>query len=112
MSVAQLVQEKGQPLKEESIPVQDGKVLHYAHDEKFQVKGEIVTNSFRNPKSDEASLLYWKNAFRDCETTEKILRPKGAGPAELEFRCQSQGISVVHAEGSDVVTRVLEYAPE
>ncbi len=112
MTVADLIREKGQPLKEESIPTENGKILNYPGDEKFQVKGDIVTNSFRQPKADETTLLFWKNNFKECETTEKILKPADHEAAEKELACPSRGLSVLYTDGSDFVSRVIEYAPQ
>lgn len=112
MTVADLVREKGQPLKEEAIPVEQGKILQYENDEKFQIRGDIVVNSFRQPTEEETTLLYWKNSFKDCVTEEKILRAAGHEPAELELVCKSRGIRVVYTDGAEVISRVIEYAPE
>jgi hypothetical protein len=110
MSVADLIQEKGQPLKEESIPVKDGKVLHFKEDERFQIQGTTVINSFRNPKSDEMTVLFWKNKFRGCDSETKILKPAGAQSAERELSCKEQGLSVIYTDRSEVISRVVEYA--
>jgi hypothetical protein len=112
MTVAELVREKGRPIKEENIPVTNGKVLQYPNDERFQVKGDIVTNSFRQPKTEEVTLLYWKNNFKDCETVDKTLKSEGHGPAEKELACPAMGVSVLYTDGSGVVSRVVEYAPQ
>ena len=112
MTVADLVREKGQPLKEETIPITDGKILNYKNDEKFQVKGDIVVNSFRQPSEEESTLIYWKNKFKDCETEDKVLKAAGHEAAEKEFICKSMGLRVVYTEGSEFVSRVIENAPE
>ncbi len=110
LSVADLIGEKGQPLKEEIIPVKDGRVLHFKDDERFQVQGTIVTNSFRNPNSDEMTVLFWKNKFKDCDTETITLKPAGSQSAEMELSCKAQGMSVVYTDGSEFISRVVEYA--
>lgn len=102
---------KGEPLKEEAIPVDDGKVMVYGDDEKYQLKGDIVVNSFKNPQGDEKLLLFWKHKFKDCKTLSKTLpRDPGAHtPPEIEMSCPSEGVSVIYTEGSDSVSRVVEY---
>lgn len=109
--VADLIQEKGPPIKEEEIPVKDGKILYYPDNEKYQVNNGIVTNSFKNPKGEQRVLLYWKHKFKDCETKESKLpsKYKGHSPSEYEFFCGEQGKSVIYSEGSEFVSRIVEY---
>lgn len=110
-TVANLIAEKGEPLKEDSVPVADNKVLVYPDNEKYQVKGDIVTHGFKEPKGEGKTLLYWKHAFKDCETvTKKLAEPKGHERAEYELACPSEGKSVIYSEGSEFISRVIEYA--
>src|SRR5688500_7729082 len=72
-TVSDLIQQKGRPLREESIPVRDGKVLVFEENEKYQVNGDVVTHAFKDPQGDEKTVLYWKHHFRECETQLKKL---------------------------------------
>lgn len=110
-TVADLIQEKGSPLKEEAIPVKEGKILHYSPDEKYQVKGDVVTNGFKAPRGDQKTLIYWKHQFRECQTRHQKLSTKTTGHElpEFELACDEQGISVVYTEGSEFVSRINEY---
>jgi hypothetical protein len=102
---------KGEPLKEESIPREEGKILIFEGDEKFQVEGETVTHGIRNPEGDEVLLLYWKHKFQDCETkTEKIAKASGDGWAQVQYSCPAQGLAVTYFENHDSILRVIEYA--
>lgn len=110
-SVAALIQAKGQPAKQEAIPVKDSKVLHYSPDEKYQSKGDIITNAFKGPKGDQKSLIYWKHKFKDCDTKVIKLGPetKGHELPEYEMSCDEQGMSVIFVEGSEFISRIVEY---
>ena len=111
MTVKELVSQKGDFIKEEAIPVEDGKILIYPDDEKYQVKGDIVTNSYRNPVGDEVQLIFWKNKFKDCITYSKLITKPQSGHElqEYELGCEEKGISVSYVEGSETVLRVMEY---
>lgn len=109
-TISDLKSSKGEPIEEKSIPVKTGKILIYEQNEKYQVKGDIVTHGFKDPKGDEKSLLYWKHKFRDCETeTKKISEPKGHELAEFELKCPGEGLTVIYTEGSEFVSRVIEH---
>jgi len=108
---AELVSVKGDPLKEETIPTTDGKVLVYENDEKYQLKGEVVVNSFKTPTGNEKALIFWKHKFKDCLTISRNLpqEPNVHTPEEIEFSCSEMGLSVIYTSGSDIVSRVVEY---
>ncbi|MFP5385928.1 MAG: hypothetical protein ACLGHN_07600, partial [Bacteriovoracia bacterium] len=109
-TVADLVALKGEPLEEQIIPVKDSKVLHFSGNEKFQIRDDIVTHGFKDPKGDEKSVLYWKHKFKDCNTsTRKISEPKGHELPEYELKCPEDGVTVIFTEGSDFVSRVIEH---
>ena len=109
-TVADLVAAKGEPIEEEKIPVKDSKVLHFSGNEKFQIKNDIVTHGFKDPKGDEKSVIYWKHKFKDCNTsTRKISEPKGHELPDYELKCPEEGVTVIFTEGSDFVSRVIEH---
>jgi hypothetical protein len=108
---SEVVAIKGEPLKEEEIPTPEGKVMIYENDEKYQLKGDIVINRFKNPNGDEKLLIFWKHKLKDCLTNTKKL-PISLGshtPPEIELSCPAEGLSVIYTEGSDSVSRVVEY---
>lgn len=110
-TVANLIAEKGEPLKEESVPVAGNKMLIYPDNEKYQVQGDIVNYGFKSPKGEKISLLYWHHHFKDCQTSlKKISERKEHEPAEFELACPSEGKSVIYSEGSEFISRVIEYA--
>ncbi len=108
---SELVAVKGEPLKEEALPVKDSKVMVYEGEEKYQLKGDIVVNSFKNPTGNEKSLIYWKHKFKDCLTSSQALpqAPEAHTPPEIELSCSEQGLAVIYSQGSDLVSRVVEY---
>lgn len=109
-TVSDLVAQKGEPIEEKKIPVKDAKILLYDDNEKFQVKGDVVTHGFKDPKGDEKTVLYWKHKFRDCSTsTRKISETKGHELPEYELKCSEQGTTVIYTEGSDFVSRIIEH---
>lgn len=109
-TVQALIAEKGEPLEEKSVPVKDGRVLLYEDNEKYQVKNDVVTHGFADPKGNEKSVLYWKHKFKECDTTlKKISQTKGHEIPEYELACPSEGTSVIYSEGSEFVTRVIQY---
>jgi hypothetical protein len=107
---ADVVSLKGEPIKEEAIPVDDGKVMVYDNDEKYQLKGDVVVNSFKNPTKEQSLLLFWKHEFKDCVTNLKKLSQdiNTHTPPEMELSCPAQGLSVIYTDGSSVVSRVVE----
>ena len=109
---ADVVAEKGDPLSEEIIPVKDGSIMKYSNDEKIQLKGEVVTNRFTNPSGDEKLVMWWKHKFKSCgylKSTTLASDPKAHTPKEIEMACPEEGISVIYSEGSDTISRVVEY---
>ena len=109
-TVADLISERGEPLKKESVPIEKGEMLVYEDNEKFQVKGDIVTHGFKEPKGDEKALIFWKHKLKDCDSsTNKISEPKGHEVAEYELKCPEQGISVIYSEGSEFASRIIQY---
>ncbi len=113
-TTADLIALKGEPLKEEAIPVPENKILIYPENEKYQVKGDVVTHSYKNPKGERKSLIFWKHQFKECQTTlKKIDVPRHShGPVEMILACPEQGISVIYTEGLSFVSRVVEYEKE
>lgn len=108
---ADLVAEKGEPVAEKTIPVKGGEILEYQDNEKFQIKNDLVTHGFKNPKGDEKNLLFWKHKFKDCDTViRKISEKNGHVLPEYELKCQSEGITVIYSEGSEFVSRLVEHA--
>lgn len=107
----EVVAMKGEPLREEAIPVKDSSVLVYADEEKLQFKNDVLVNSFKNPEGDEKQLIYWKHKFKECQTISKDLPHESQShtPPEIEMSCPSEGISIIYTQGSDIVTRVVEY---
>lgn len=102
---AALIEMKGEPESSKEIP--GGEILSYKGNENFQVNGEKVTASFRDPGGDEKTVLFWRHAFRDCETSEKKLSDDDH--PEIELDCATEGRSVVFVEGSGTVIRVSEH---
>lgn len=110
---ADVVAEKGEPDKEVDLPVKNSKMMIYeSSDDKYQLEGDIVTNSFKNPVGDEKLLIHWIHKFKDCAVSRKTLpkAPQSHTPPEIEMMCPEEGISVIYTEGSDAVSRVVEYA--
>lgn len=108
-TAAALISERGEPL-EKSAPVKSVEIYQYADNEKFQIKDEIVTHGFKDPKGDERTLIYWKHKFKDCDSTSrKISERKGHEIPEYELKCSSQGLTVIYTEGSEFVSRVVEH---
>jgi len=108
---AELVAIKGVPLKEEKIPVKEGQVLVFENDEKYQLKGDVVVSSFKAPLGDEQLLIFWKHKFKDCLTISKSLDkiPGSHTPHEMELACPESGQSVIYTQGSDLISRLVEY---
>lgn len=109
---ADVVAEKGDPLSEEIIPVKDGSIMKYSNDEKIQLKGEVVTNRFTNPSGDEKLVMWWKHKFKSCSFLKSSTLPsdpKAHTSKEIEMACPEEGLSVIYTEGSDTISRVVEY---
>jgi len=108
---SEIVAIKGEPLREDEIPIKDSSVLIYPDDEKLQIKNDVLVNTFKNPKGDEKLVIFWKHKFKECQTILNNLPqdPKAHTPPEVEMSCPAEGISIIYTEGSDIVTRVVEY---
>lgn len=110
-TVSELIAIKGEPLSEEKIPVKDSRLLEFPRNEKFQIQNDKVTHAFQDPDRGERSVLYWKHRFKDCETEiRKLEKADEHVMAEIEFACPAEGMSVIYTEGSEFVSRVIEYA--
>lgn len=103
-TVLGLIKEKGEPLREEKIPPAEGKLLHYPGDEKYQAQGDVITTGFKAPKGDGKTLLYWKHHFKDCQTIVRKISKE-----EMELACPAEGTSIIYTEGSEFISRVVEY---
>ena len=109
-TVSDLVAQKGEPIKEMDIPVKGSRILLFEKNEKYQVKNDIVTHGFKDPKGDEKTLIYWKHKFKDCDSeTRKISETKGHDLPEYELKCPHEGLTVIYTEGSEFVSRVIEH---
>ncbi len=109
---AALVADKGQPSSAEK-PLENSptEILVYPDNQKYQVTNDVVVAGFREPSSDEKSLLYWRHRFKDCPTTFEALskRDNHLHP-EKELKCARDGVSVIYDPNTDQVTRVVEHA--
>ena len=109
---ADVVADRGDPLSEEVIPVKDGSIMKYSNDEKIQLKGEVVTNRFTNPSGDEKLVMWWKHKFKSFSLLKSSTLPsdpKAHTSKEIEMACPEEGLSVIYTEGSDTISRVVEY---
>lgn len=100
-----LIESKGAPLRTEVVPA--GEVLTYKNNEKFQVRGEKVSTIFKDPTGDEKNVLFWRHAFRDCQTTERTVNDEKV--PEVELACKAKGKSVIYVQGTGRVVRVTDY---
>lgn len=100
-----VIQIKGEPFKTDVVP--SGEVLTYKNNEKFQITGEKVSGSFRDPVGDEKNVLFWRHAFRECQTSEKDLSDDPV--PEVELACVREGKSVIFVKGSGKILRISEY---
>lgn len=107
---AQVVEEKGEEGKEEKIPVKDAVSVSFSDGDRIQFKNDIAVVRFSEAVGDEKSLLWWKHKFKDCATTTTTLEHVKHAHVlpEKEFKCASEGLSIIFYEGSDVVVRVVE----
>ena len=111
---AALIAEKGQPTATEKPGgLVAGEILIYGEEQKYQVSRDVVVAGFRNPTSEERSLLYWRHQLKDCATTfldvaaaDSHLRP------EKELKCAALGLSVIYDPNIDQVTRVVEHVAQ
>lgn len=84
----------------------------YADNKKYQIENDKVTNAFKTPEGDEKRLIFWQHKFKDCNTAQvELPHPKESHvPPEIELKCPEEGMSVIYTQGSDVVSRIIEYA--
>lgn len=110
-TLPELIILKGEPIKEEPIPIEGGKILIYEDDEKFQIQNQIVTHRLRNPTIDESNLIYWKHAFKECDfiITKVSQKTEGHELEEYLMKCDALGIGVVYFDRTEMVLRVMEY---
>ena len=110
-TTAELVVLKGQPLEEETIPLEGAKILIYEDDEKFQVENDVVTHSFRNPTTDESNLIYWKHAYKGCAATNEVISKETDGHQLVEYlmKCDAEGTGVIYKDQSDKISRIIQY---
>lgn len=106
----ELIKTEGEPIKKESIPIDNGVIFHYPDDVKYQIQNDVVEVGFKNPVGDEKSVLYWKHKFKDCKTITKELPSKSHMESEIEFSCPEEGQSVIYLKNSPTILRVIEYA--
>ena len=112
MTKAALISEKGEPQSVEK-PTTTAEVLIYPDNQKYQVSKDVVVAGFRDPSSEEKSLLYWRHQFKDCSTSFKEMqKPDNHMHALKELSCAKLGLSVVYDPNIDQVTRVVEHAEE
>ncbi len=100
-----VIQIKGEPFRTDDVP--SGEVLTFKDNEKVQITGDKVSATFRDPVGDEKNVLFWRHAFRECETTEKNIS-EDAVP-EVELACAKEGKSVIFVKGSGKILRISEY---
>ena len=104
-SKSDVIRIKGEPFKADDIP--SGEVLTYKDNEKIKINGDKVSGIFRDPAGDEKNVIYWRHAFRDCETTEKNLSDEAV--PEVELACAREGKSVIFLKSSGKTLRISEY---
>lgn len=105
-----LISERGEPLEIKSVEEAKSEIYHYENNEKFQIKNDVVTHGFKDPKGEEKSLIFWKHKLKDCNTTEKVLgAPTGHEQPEYELKCAEEGITIVYTKDSEFVSRVIHH---
>lgn len=110
-TLKELIALRGEPIKEEVIPVEDSKVSHYEDGDKFQSMSGVVTHGYLNPKKDERNLIYWKHAFKDCDVIIQKITEERVGHELPEYlmKCDALGTGVVYTQDSEIVLRVIQY---
>lgn len=104
----ELIAEKGEPLEVRKVSEANSEIYQYENNEKFQIKNDVVTQGFFDPKGEEKSLLFWKHKFRDCDTSERMIgKPSGHEQPEYEIRCAKEGVTIIYTQGSEFVSRVI-----
>jgi hypothetical protein len=71
----------------------------------------MVVNSIKDPSPNQKLLLFWKNKFKDCNTQlTKLPQEEGQHTSvQMQMSCPAQGLSVIYTDGSDVISRVVEF---
>ena len=108
---ADVIAVKGPPVSEVTNPVPDSTTIKYQNGESFQLKGDLVVNRFADPVAEEKTILWWKHKFKNCRTrtTQLELEPGSHTPPEIEFACPAEGMAVIYTQGSDSVSRVVQF---
>lgn len=108
---AEVIALKGEPVSEVTNSGPNSTTLKFKDEESFQLKGDIVVNHFANPAPDEMTVLWWKHKLKDCSTriTELARSSDTHTPPEMELSCPSEGLSVIYTQGSDSVSRVVQF---
>lgn len=105
-----LISEMGEPLEIKPIEQTSSEIYQYQDNQKFQIKNDIVTHGFADPKGEEKTLIFWKHKLKDCSTTEKMIAPPvGHELPEYELKCSEEGITVIYTKGSEFVSRVIRH---
>ena len=108
---AALVSEKGQPQSTERPQGREVELLVYPDNQKYQISRDVVVAGFRDPSSEERSLLYWRHQWKDCATSfTDLAAPESHLRPEKELKCPASGLSVIYDPNIDQVTRVVEHA--
>ncbi|HXH31039.1 MAG TPA: hypothetical protein VNJ01_09525 [Bacteriovoracaceae bacterium] len=109
-----LIETHGDPIRIDPLPLTNSSMFIYPGNRKFQLQNNTVTNSYRDPQGDETTVLFWKHKFKKCQT--ELVRVMAEKPSHrnlpVELRCPDQGIGVIFSEGSDLVSRVVEFEKE
>lgn len=112
-TVSALKSIKGQPARE-YVPDSRSKanVLEYADRKAYQVEGDLVVASFREPAEDERSLQYWKHQFKGAaQKYEKVPGTENPhGQSFYELSAPTLAVGVVYDPVQDRVIRVVKYA--
>lgn len=108
---ADLIAEKGEGVSESKVPVSNDTVIIFADGDHVQLKNDVVKSRFSDPVKDEKSVLWWKHKFKNCTTkTRTLAQAEGAHtPPQVELSCPEEGLSIIYTEGSDLVSRVVEF---
>lgn len=112
LTVSELISEKGEALSIVKSDTPNVEFYNYENEEKYQIDKGIVVSSFREPAGDEKTLIYWKHKYSDCAIQVNALSQKSdthTRPDE-EYRCASEGVSLIYNPNIEQVVRVVEYA--
>lgn len=84
---------------------QPGAQIFHWEEYSIQIEGKMVTAIFRNPGTNETSLLYWRHAFRQEPTQLKKIKET----TNWQFTVPEKGLAVIYDEELDQVTKVVRY---